>query len=448
MIEEKFQQFKRSTSPQQFNDIRFLEKKVKELEQKDKGLSNRILVRVEELKKQEKVSKEEKQSSQIIEKKEEDKKGVANQEKVSTFLSKIYQYPFLSLVIIPTLFFAFYQCFWASERFESQAQIIVQQPDSLSTMDPSLALLSGMGVTAGGSDTELVKAYINSNDMLTYLNSELDLRSHYGNSSIDYFSRVHADDSKESYLQFYKKHIKVNINDKSGVITVFSQAFDADFAHKLTQKIVERSEWYINSIGHQLAEAQLTFIKGEHQLVEDKLQDAQTKLLMFQQKYNLLDPKAEGLAMQQITYTLEGQIAAKQTELKTLKSVMSNKAPQVKLLENELKALLSQLKTERSKLAQNSDEEIPVSEILSRFTNYQIKMELALKSYTSSQVSLEKSRIEAYRQIKYLIVVESATLPEENKYPTSFYNISLFLLLLSISFGIGKIIFVTVKELK
>lgn len=448
MIEEKFQQFKRSTSPQQFNDIRFLEKKVKELEQKDKGLSNRILVRVEELKKQEKVSQEEKQSSQIIEKKEEDKKGVANQEKVSTFLSKIYQYPFLSLVIIPTLFFAFYQCFWASERFESQAQIIVQQPDSLSTMDPSLALLSGMGVTAGGSDTELVKAYINSNDMLTYLNSELDLRSHYGNSSIDYFSRVHADDSKESYLQFYKKHIKVNINDKSGVITVFSQAFDADFAHKLTQKIVERSEWYINSIGHQLAEAQLTFIKGEHQLVEDKLQDAQTKLLMFQQKYNLLDPKAEGLAMQQITYTLEGQIAAKQTELKTLKSVMSNKAPQVKLLENELKALLSQLKTERSKLAQNSDEEIPVSEILSRFTNYQIKMELALKSYTSSQVSLEKSRIEAYRQIKYLIVVESATLPEENKYPTSFYNISLFLLLLSISFGIGKIIFVTVKELK
>ncbi|MEI6893848.1 MAG: lipopolysaccharide biosynthesis protein, partial [Colwellia sp.] len=89
-----------------------------------------------------------------------------------------------------------------------------------------------------------------------------------------------------------------------------------------------------------------------------------------------------------------------------------------------------------------------VSEILSRFTDYQIQMELALQAYTSSQISLEKSRIEAYRQMKYLIVVEQATLSEDNKYPDVVYNISLFVLLLSMAFGIGKIIVSTVNELK
>jgi capsular polysaccharide transport system permease protein len=75
-------------------------------------------------------------------------------------------------------------------------------------------------------------------------------------------------------------------------------------------------------------------------------------------------------------------------------------------------------------------------------------MELAIQAYTSSQISLEKSRIEAYRQIKYLIVVEKATLSQESKYPDVFYNISLFVLLFSLVFGIGKIVISTIQELK
>ena len=85
---------------------------------------------------------------------------------------------------------------------------------------------------------------------------------------------------------------------------------------------------------------------------------------------------------------------------------------------------------------------------MARFTDYKVKMELALQAYTSSQISLEKSRIEAYRQIKYLIVVERATLSEEYKYPEIIYNITLFFILLSMAFFIAKIIFVTIKELK
>lgn len=47
----------------------------------------------------------------------------------------------------------------ASERYESQARVIVQQPDGMATMDASMALLSGLGMpTSSGSDAELVKA--------------------------------------------------------------------------------------------------------------------------------------------------------------------------------------------------------------------------------------------------------------------------------------------------
>lgn len=467
MPEQRFKKFKETLEPAQFDSVEYLKEKALALKDEDPKLSQRILVRVNNLQKQKQEQRKlsavsaqplEKGEIPVISPRPTAKKQLIGSSQqpdtdtpptsVSQKLKALLSSPFILLVILPTLLFVFYQTLWASARFESQAQVIVQQPDSMATMDAGMALLSGMGVPSGSSDTELIKAYIYSNDMVEYLNKELKLREHYSQQQADYFSRIRNSDSREDFLAFYQQHISVDINDKSGVVTIYSQAFSADFAQALSNKIVERAEWYINSIGHQLAKAQLSFIQGEHQTIEARLQDAQTKLLNFQQQYNLLDPTAEGMAMQQISYTLEGQIASKQTILKTLKAIMSAKAPQVLAINNELQALKAQLKTERNKLAQNGELNIPVSEILAKFTDYKVKMELALQAYTSSQISLEKSRIEAYRQIKYLIVVEKSTLSEDNKYPAVFYNISLFLLLSSIVFAIGKIIITTIQELK
>jgi capsular polysaccharide transport system permease protein len=478
MLEQQFLQLRDTLKTEEFNSIAFLQQKAKELEDSDPQLSARILVRVNNLNRH-KVEQKEKQKQKVQAEKVQDYKVVeisdssaqshhTTSNPVETDSSNIIisvmhfvklpaliasinalkQSSFMWFVILPSLLFAIYQMFIATERFESQAQVIVQQPDAMATMDASMALLSGMGVPTGSSDTELVKAYIHSTDMVQYLNQQLDLRGHYSQNFIDYFSIIHEDDTSEELLAYYQERVNVVINEKSGVIGIYSQGFDSEYAQKLTNKIVKRAEWFINSIGHQLANAQLSFVQGEHATIEKKLAQAQTNLLNFQQKYNLLDPTAEGVAMQQITYTLEGQIAVKQTELKTIQTIMSAKAPQVLALQNELNALKEQLKSERNKLAQTGEGEIPVSEILAQFTDYKVKMELAIQAYTSSQISLEKSRIEAYRQIKYLIVVEKATLSEESKYPDVFYNISLFVLLFSLVFGIGKIVISTIQELK
>ncbi|MGR5269844.1 lipopolysaccharide biosynthesis protein [Vibrio astriarenae] len=461
MSEEKFQQFRKTITPKQFNDIDFLTKRAQQLEPEDPILSKRILVRVRNLKAQEQSKpaneamkpKEpkapNKQTPETTKTAKEAARSDKKADKNNRLWSKLQKSPFLSLVVLPTLLFAFYQVFWATERYESQAKVTVQQPDSAATMDASMAILSGLGVSnTSTSDTELIKTYIYSNDMLTYLEKHLGLRRHYSDSAIDVFSRLGEDDSQEELLEYFLKHVSVEVNDKSGVVSIYTQAFTPDFAQQLANKIVQRAEWYINSIGHQLAQAQLEFIRGEHQVVENKLQQAQSQLLSFQQRYHLLDPTAEGMAIQQITYQLEGQLSAKEAELKGLLAVMSTSAPRVLSVKNEINALKRQLENERGRLAQAGDDTRPVSEIMATFADLKIKVELALQAYTSSQVSLEKSRIEAYRQLKYLVVVETATLPEDSKYPKTTYNIVLFAVLVSMLFSIGRIVYSTIRELK
>jgi capsular polysaccharide transport system permease protein len=142
-------------------------------------------------------------------------------------------------------------------------------------------------------------------------------------------------------------------------------------------------------------------------------------------------------------------VSLKEVELKSLLTIMSPVAPRVLTAKNELASLKSQLIAERDKLAEKNDGKvIPVSQILSQFTDLKLNLELTLQAYTSSEISLEKSRVEAYRQLKYLITVQTAGTPDDNTYPMVWYNIILLFSMLNLIFVIIKICWVTSKELK
>jgi len=349
-------------------------------------------------------------------------------------------------VIFPWLIFALYQIIWASPRFESQSQLVVKQPDSMATLDPSMAILSGLGMSQGSQDSQLVQAYIYSNDMLQYVDEKLSLKDHYTNSGSDFFSGLHFWSSNEDFLSYYHKHVLVNIDDISSVITVTTDAFSSEFAQQLNKLIVTRAEWFINSVGQNLAKEQLKFVQGEHDLVGEKLEKIKSELLAFQSKHHLLDAEATGIAFQQIAYSLESNISAKKTELYTLRATLAEEAPEIQIVKTTIHALEQQLADENRRISGGSGKET-IATILTIFSDHKIKLELVLQAYASSLISLEKSRMEAYRKLQYLVVVESSTLPDDNKYPEVIYNLSLFAVVLLLLFGIGQISMATIREL-
>jgi capsular polysaccharide transport system permease protein len=474
-LEERFLEYRRNFSKEQWTSSGFLFDHVKKIETDDIALAYRLMKRVKNLDPsqanqkylnvlQKKTLKEYPQLAQASSTEFKTtvlRKGKGLLTRIKSKLTKTalkkYSKPFILVVWLPFFIFSFYQILVASPRFESQAKIIVKEPNGMATLDPAMAIMSGFGVGSSSSDTELVKAFIFSNDMLDYLEQQISISEHYSDTEFDFFSRLSSNASNEDKLEYYLKRVKVEINEKSQVISIYAQAFDPVYSIKLNQSIVERAEWYINEIGHNLSKAQLEFVQQEHELVNQKLKSAKAQLLSFQRRYNLLDPVAEGMAMQQITYKLEGEIASKKAQLNALRSSMSDNAPMVMQTNAELDSLIQQLNSQRDRLTDKSMQTnaeatdsgaLSVGEILASYSNFQINLELALQSYTSSQISLEKSRIEAYRQLKFLVVVESATLPDDASYPEVFYNNILFLCILLMVFGIGKIILATVKELR
>lgn len=355
--------------------------------------------------------------------------------------------PFTLFVIIPSLAFAFYQIVWASERFESTAQLLVKQPEGGSVLSPEMALLSGFGVATADNDATLVEAYINSNDMLEFLEQEMSLSAHFRDYSVDFFSRLHLWNSHEDFLGHYRKHVVVTIDTNSSIILVRAQGYTSEFAHKLNVAIIDRAEWFINEIGYNLANEQIAFMSREHQKWTDNLQNAQNSLMSYQRQNGLLDPTSEGIARQSITYNIEAQITSKKAELIAAEKIMSAQAPEVMSIKNQLLALEEQLLNERSQLTNASINNESMNKIIAKFSELKINYELALQAYAGSLASLEKTRTDAYRQLKYLVTVEKPTRPDDNTYPSVFYNIVLFSLVFSLLFGIARIVMATIAEL-
>jgi capsular polysaccharide transport system permease protein len=366
---------------------------------------------------------------------------------------KMFLTPLYIVVVMPFLVFGFYQLFLASDRYESRVMIIIKSPDSAATLDPAMALLSGLGSATSTGDNELLKSYIRSMDLLNFLDKDIQLKEHYSDGAIDFISRLNKQASSEDFLAYFKGRVTIDIDAVSGVLSISAQGFDPLYTQKIAKAISLQAERFINRIGNDLAQSQLEFVRKEHELTELRLQAAKSNVLDFQKRYSLLDPEAEGMALQRITYELESQIAAKKAQVGALKSAMSEFAPQVLQIRAQLESLEQQLSLERERLtnennAKGQNGDVGVGEILSQFSKLKIGLEFALKAYASSQISLEKSRVEAYRQIKYLVMIESPVLPEDAKYPKVMYNLTLFLAASLMLFGIGKIIMATVNELR
>ena len=352
-------------------------------------------------------------------------------------------------LLLPWALYAFYLTVWAAPQYESHSQLIVKSSDGSSSFDPSsLLMAAGVPSSGSGAESQLVEAYIQSVDMINYLDETIALREHYMSDEADIFSALSSSHKQEDFHKFYQDHIEVSVDSTSSVITLRTRAFNPEYAQRINQTIVSKAEEFINNINNDLAKSKLTFAKGEHEIVEQKLQKAKTEILGFQSKYNVLDPTAEGAAYQQIAFSLEATLAQKRAELSTISTMMSDVAPEVINMKREIAALQKEVEKRKERLSTAEESEsLSVSALMAQYSNLQVQLQLAIQAYSSSLITLENARVEAYQKLQHLVTIESSTLPDDNAYPTVIYNLVLFGVLLLLVYGIVRIVIATIREL-
>lgn len=367
--------------------------------------------------------------------------------KESSIFQKIKNLEFLNsfkTVLFLMLFVLFYYAFIAADRFVSEATINVRSTSNSIAASSVSGLASLLGSTAVSSeDLSYLKVYIHSLDMFKILDEKIKIRSLYEEQKKDIFFRIKQNSTQEQALKFYQERVKV-ITDTNGLLNLQVEGFTPEQAHQIALAILSESERFVNEISHKNAREQMIFAENELNNYKDRYKKAEQDLLAFQNKYGVFDPLKQAEAKIKLNAELEAQIASKEAELGALLSFVNENAPRVQALKAEIKALNEQLEKEKAKILGTSDDRL--NELAAQFQELSFEAGFAKDAYLAALKSFETTRIETIRKIKQLVVVQSPTLPQDPLYPKKLYNIFTIFVVLSLIFGIVKLIKTIVEE--
>jgi capsular polysaccharide transport system permease protein len=332
----------------------------------------------------------------------------------------------------------------ASDRYVSEARIIIQRTDMSSgqSMDFSSLLGSSTGASA---DQLLLRDHLLSIDMLQALDAQIGLRAHYSNWRRDPLSRLWSDSTPIEKLQrYFQSRVTVDFDEYTGVLVLRAQAYDPETAHAIASRMVEQGEQHMNLMGHALADEQVKFLERQVQEMSQRAMQARQTLIAFQNENGIASPQSAAQTVENIIGRLETQLTDLQTRRSALLGYLMPGSPSVQEVDIQIAATRKQIEREQKRLASSDGKTLNL--VVDEFQRLEMEALFAQDVYKTALVALEKGRIEATRTLKKVSVLQSPSMPEYPLEPRRLYNSVVFLLLSLLVAGVLNLVAVIIRD--
>lgn len=351
----------------------------------------------------------------------------------------------IGTAVIACALAALYWLLLASDRYVSEAHVIVQRTDLSGGETMSFStLISGIGGNSR-ADQLLLRDHLLSVDMLRKLDAALHLRDHYTDWRRDPLSRMWFHDSSiESFHQYYLSRVSVEYDEYAGVLVVRAQAYDPKTAHAIAAILVQEGEQFMNDMDHALAQAQLGFLEKQVKDIGARAQDARQAVLDYQNRKGLVSPQATAQSLTLIIARLEAERTDLQTQRAALQAYLVPGHPNIVQLDQQIAAVERQIGDEQQRLAAPGGNALNRS--VEEIQRLEMEANFAQDAYKTALVSLEKGRIEATRTIKKVSVLQAPTVPEYAIEPRRLYNTVVFILVVMLLAGAAQLLAAIVRD--
>jgi capsular polysaccharide transport system permease protein len=356
----------------------------------------------------------------------------------------VARHPLLLGSILLTLLAAVYWGLIASDRYVSDAHVVVDRTDLQASQGMDFATL----VTGGRNnhDLLLLRDHLRSVDMLLKLDAQLKLRTHYSDNKRDPLSRMwFSDASQEFFHQHFLNRTSIEIDEQAGILRIRAQAYDAPMAQAIAQGLLREGEAFMNEIAHRLARDQVAFLEQQVSKSGEKALQTRRALLAYQNNSGLISPQAKAETLVAITGRLEGQISELKARRSAMLGYLSASSPDVAQLTLQIDAMEKQMAQEQARLASPKGGSI-LNRQIEEFQRLELEAGFAQDVYKTSLVALERGRVEAGRTLKKVSVVQSPTLAEYPLEPRRIYNILVFGLTVLALAGIAHLLAAIVRD--
>ncbi len=339
---------------------------------------------------------------------------------------------------------AVYWVFIASDRYVSEAHVIIQRTDFAGGPNLDFSSLLG-GANGGRADQLLLRSHLLSVDMLKKLDAALHLRAHYADPQRDPLSRMWDKDAPiERFHKHYLERVSVELDEYAGVLMVKAEGFDPQTAHAIATELVQEGERFMNQMAHTLAQTQVAFLETQVTDMNARAMQARQAVLGFQNKNGLVSPQATAENISGIVAKLEAQRTELETQRSALQSYLVPSHPSIVQIDQQIAAVGKQLAQEQARLTSPRGKTLNLA--VEEFQRLEMQAAFTQDVYKTALVALEKGRIEATRTIKKVSVLQAPTAPEYPLQPRRLYNTLVFALVAMLLAGVAHLLAAIVRD--
>jgi capsular polysaccharide transport system permease protein len=361
---------------------------------------------------------------------------------------RIIKLSFLLVVALPTVIVATYYGLFASEQFAAETRFSVRSATAVQTPD-LMGLISGGGSSPTIADAYVVIDFVRSRRILELLSAQIDTKAIFARADADWWARLDPSLAMEDVIIYWRRMVSVGFDTTSQIMTIQVRAFTRDDALALTTTILKLSEQLINDLSARARTDAVRIAEQEVERMEERLRAARLALRTFREERQELDPRKKAEARQQTIERLQSELTTARAKLQAQRQQMVETAPSVVYQVNLIKALEKQIDEERTRIATvdaASSSDGTIGGLIADYEALTIDREFAEKAYVSALASLERVRLDAVRQQRYLATIVPPAMPEDALYPRRVLNTLIVLIGLFCMWGLSVLIGLAVRD--
>jgi capsule polysaccharide export protein KpsE/RkpR len=237
---------------------------------------------------------------------------------------------------------------------------------------------------------------------------------------------------REAASKLLLENTEVQLDRKSGVITIVVRDRDKQRAQQIAQAYVEELDRLVAAVSTSAARRERIFLAQRLQEVKHDLDDASTQFAQYASKNTVVDVDAQTKAMVEGGAALQGQLIAAQSELDGLLQVYTDNNVRVRSLRARVDELRSQLQkmggsnasldpaTPSSPQSQSdqlypSIRKLPLLGV--RWLDLYRETKIQQAVYAMLTEEYESAKIQEAKEIPTVKVLDSPNFPERKAYP-------------------------------
>ncbi len=334
-----------------------------------------------------------------------------------------------AFVMLPTLIVGYYFYFIASPLYATRSEFVIQQAEPQG-MSGAGSLLRGT-TFATSQDAITVQSYLQSRDAMLRLDNDLGFKAHFSAPAVDPIQQLDPGATNEAAYKVYKRNVKIAFDPTEGIIKMEVIALDPKVSERFSRALIGYAEEQVDQLTARLRGDQMQGSQDSFKDAEIKVEEAQRKVLDLQEQLGVLDPLTESNAVMAQISTLETQAQQKRLQLEQLLDNAQPNQARVDGVRGDIARLDEAIASLRAQLTEGTADSASLAAISGRLRIAEADLETRQLMLSTALQSLETSRIEANRQVRYLSLGVAPMAPDEATYPRKFENTILAFLVFS-----------------